>query len=105
GQPWRFLYARKDDANWERFLSLLIEGNRNWACNASVLIFIVSDTMARWGDAPAPSHTHSFDTGAAWENMALQATALGYHAHGMIGLDIERAAKELGIPQDYRIEA
>ena len=104
-QPWRFLYARRGDENWERFQSLLIEFNRNWAQHASVLIFIVSDTMQRRGDKVSPSHTHSFDAGAAWQNMALQATAMGYHAHGMIGLDIPAAMKELDIPDDHRIEA
>lgn len=104
-QPWRFLYARRGDDNWERFQALLIEGNRKWARDASVLIVIVSDTMQRRADTVSPSHTHSFDAGAAWQNMALQATAMGYHAHGMIGLDIPRAMAELGIPDDFRVEA
>src|SRR5471032_3585935 len=28
-QPWRFLYARRDTPNWERFLGLLNEFNRD----------------------------------------------------------------------------
>lgn len=104
-QPWRFLYARRGDENWERFVSLLIESNRIWARNASVLIFIVSDKFNRAGEEPKPNYCHSFDCGAAWQNMALQATAMGYHAHGMIGFDMERAVQELRIPEDHRLEA
>jgi hypothetical protein len=52
-----------------------------------------------------PNHAHSFDTGAAWSNLALQATAQGWHAHGMVGFDMPRAAVELGVPDDYRVEA
>lgn len=104
-QPWRFLYARRGDANWERFLSLLVEFNQSWTKDASALIFVVSDGMSRHGDTPKPSWTHSFDTGAAWGLLALQAKAMGYDTHGMIGLDIERAAQELGLPDDHRVEA
>ncbi len=42
-QPWRFLYARRGDANWERFLSFLVPFNRDWAQNSSVLVYVVSE--------------------------------------------------------------
>jgi hypothetical protein len=37
--------------------------------------------------------------------LALQATRLGYHAHGMTGADFERARQELRIPERFRLEA
>jgi hypothetical protein len=37
--------------------------------------------------------------------MALQATLLGYHAHGMTGIDFDKARAELGLPEDIRLEA
>jgi nitroreductase len=104
-QPWKFLYAKRGDANWDRFLSILIPFNASWVKTASALVFIVSDTQMGEGADAKPSHTHSFDAGAAWANMALQATALGYHAHGMIGLDLDAARSELQVPDRYRIEA
>ena len=42
---------------------------------------------------PSVSHTHSFDAGAAWACLALQATRMGYHAHGMSGVDFDRARR------------
>jgi nitroreductase len=104
-QPWRFLHSTKGDANWDRFLSLLIPFNASWAKDAGALVFIVSDTLMRSPDAANPNHSHSFDAGAAWALLALQATALGYHAHGMTGLDFAKAKEELGIPDDFRLEA
>ena len=103
-QPWRFLYATRDDAaNWDRFLDLLIPFNAVWAKDASALLFILSETTM--GAPDKPSHSHSFDAGAAWAAIALQAHLLGYHAHGMVGIDMEKTRTELAIPDGFRIEA
>lgn len=104
-QPWTFLYARRGDENWDKFLPLLIEFNQSWAQNASVLIFVVSDKYQRNGEEKSSNHSHSFDAGAAWMAMALQATAMGYHTHGMTGVEFGKAEKALGITDDYRLEA
>ena len=53
----------------------------------------------------SPSHTHSFDTGAAWMSLALQAEKLGLRAHGMAGVDFDAARRELGVPDGFRIDA
>lgn len=106
-QPWRFLYARRDSADWARFLGLLMPMNRTWAQNASVLVIIVSDSLLRFpgSDQDVPAHTHSFDAGAAWALMALQATRLGLHTHGMAGMDYDAARRELAVPDRFRVEA
>ncbi|MBV9931533.1 MAG: nitroreductase family protein [Alphaproteobacteria bacterium] len=106
-QPWRFLYARRGDDDWPLFLSLLIPWNQGWAHAAAALVYILSDTLPFAGKdgAPAPSLTHSFDAGAAWACLALQATKLGYQAHGMSGIELERARVELRVPERFRIEA
>ena len=106
-QPWRFLYALRGDADWARFLGLLIPWNQAWAQSASALIYILSDRqpMTDKTGEPASSHTHSYDAGAAWGYLALQATKMGYQAHGMSGVDFDRAQAELSVPERYRIEA
>ena len=48
--------------------------------------------------------THSFDSGAAWENLALQGSHNGFVVHGMSGLDYEKATSELGVPDEYKVE-
>lgn len=105
-QPWRFVYAVRGDAHWDGFLALLKPNNAAWAQNAGALVFICSDSeKPATRDAPAqPSRTHSFDAGAAWAFMALQATALGLHAHAIAGFDRERAGAELQVPARFRVE-
>lgn len=102
-QPWRILYARRETENWQTFLGLLVEGNRAWAKDAAALLLFVSKETFDFNGKPYP--THSFDTGAAWENLALQATMLGLVTHGMQGFDYERARSELNIPEGFRVEA
>jgi len=105
-QPWRFLYARRDDAHWQTFLGLLDPFNAAWAQHAAALVVVLSDTLTPGGGGREPRElrSHSFDTGAAWAQFALQATALGYHAHAMGGVEFARARRELRVPERYRIE-
>ncbi len=102
-QPWRFLYARRETDRWPLFFDLLAEGNRIWAIRASVLVVIISKTTFDFNDKP--SRTHSFDAGAAWENLALQGARKGLVVHAMQGFDYERAKKTLLIPDEYQVEA
>ena len=102
-QPWRILYARRDTGQWETFFNLLVEGNQSWAKDAAALLLFISKETFDFNGQPYP--THSFDTGAAWENLALQATMLGLVTHGMQGFDYERARTELNIPEGFRVEA
>lgn len=106
-QPWRFVYALRDTADWELFLGLLNPGNQAWAQNASALVFAGSFTLMGFPGQPAtmPSPSHSFDTGAAWASLALQAQAQGLITHGMAGFDRDRAQAELGFPDTVRLEA
>lgn len=106
-QPWRFVYAHRDGSDWQRFLSPLLPFNQSWVKNAAVIIYLLSDTLIeqRQGSERKPSYSHSFDTGAAWGLLALQATISGYHAHGMTGLDLDAARAVLNVPEQFRIEA
>jgi nitroreductase len=106
-QPWRFLYARRDTAHWEKFLNLLIPFNQSWAKQAAALVVIVSETtmLPPGAEKRVPSHSHSFDAGAAWGYLALQASYSGWPAHAMVGFDIEHAATALHVPEGFRVEA
>ena len=105
-QPWRFLYSHRDDAHWQKYLTLLDPFNRSWAQHASALVFVLSDTvMPSDGGRPKKlSRYHSFDAGAAWAQFALQATYLGYRAHAMAGIDFEQSRENLLVPEYYRVE-
>jgi nitroreductase len=102
-QPWRILYARRGGEHWDTFLGLLVESNKVWAKNAAALLLFVSKTT--FDHNGKPSITHTFDTGAAWENLALQGWLKGFVVHGMQGFDYERAKTELKIPDGFTVEA
>ena len=104
-QPWRFAYAKREDACWEDFLGALIPFNQGWVQNASALIYVLSDTQMDQKGERVPSHSHSFDAGAAWMALALQATSMGLITHGMTGVDFTAAHKVLNAPDDYQVEA
>ncbi len=101
-QPWRFLYATRDSEHWKDFFNLLVEFNQQWCKNAAVLIVALSKKTFVHNNAP--NIVHSFDTGAAWENLALQATVMNLVAHGMAGFDYGRARMVLDIPEEFNVE-
>jgi nitroreductase len=102
-QPWRILYARRDTEHWQTFFDLMVEFNQSWAKNAAVLVFFISKTHFDFNGEP--SVTHSFDTGAAWENLALQGWLKGLVVHGMQGFDYAAARVTLNIPEGFEVEA
>ncbi|WP_416407812.1 nitroreductase family protein [Agrobacterium rosae] len=105
-QPWRFVYTHRGSPDWDKFVGLLMEGNQRWAKNAAVLLFIMSrdHNISRDGEKK-PATTHSFDAGAAWFSLAIQAHYLGYHAHGMAGIFKDKIVEALNVPQGYVVEA
>lgn len=102
-QPWRILYARRGTAAWPLFFDLLVEPNKVWAQQAAALLLFISKSTLDFNGQPYP--THSFDTGAAWQNLALQGFLNGYVVHGMMGFDYERSRTALQIPEEFRVEA
>ena len=101
-QPWRFIYAKRETKEWNVLFDLLVDFNKKWTAKAGALVLVVSRNNFEHNEKPNVSH--SFDTGAAWENIALQAHLQGLVAHGMGGLDYDRARTVLNIPADYTIE-
>ena len=102
-QEWRFLYARRETPHWQSFFELLMEANQAWCKNAAVLVVVLArKTFTRNG---RPNPVHVFDTGAAWENLALQATAMGIVSHGMAGFDFDKARTTLKVPEEYAVAA
>lgn len=101
-QPWRFIVCDKKthQSAWEDALACLAAGNRSWAVNAPVLFLAVANSIMskngggnRWGE---------YDTGAAAENLCLQATSLGLMAHQMGGFDATHAKAVFNIPEQYK---
>jgi nitroreductase len=104
-QPWRFVVCDKtsNPQAWQAAFDALVPANQTWAVNAPVLMLICADSLFshnqkanRWG---------AYDTGAATENLCLQATALGLVTHQMGGFDGAKARAALGVPEQYEMMA
>ncbi len=102
-QPWRFIYAKRDTKHWEALFNLLVEGNKAWAKNAYALIVVIARKNFEFNGKPA--RTNQFDAGAAWANLALEATFRGIATHGMQGFDYEKARQDLEIPDNFDVLA
>ncbi|PWU20037.1 MAG: nitroreductase [Verrucomicrobia bacterium] len=100
-QEWRFLYARRETPHWLAFFDLLVERNQAWCAKAALLSVIVAHKVFESNKKPNP--VHAFDSGLAYENLALQGAAMGLVVHAMQGFDFEGARKSLAVPDDYAV--
>lgn len=100
-QPWRYLVWNRstDLSGWEKAFACLMEGNQVWVKNAPLLLLAVATpTFSFNGEA---NRWAQYDTGAASENICLQANALGLVAHQMGGFDPDKAKASFNIPADH----
>jgi len=104
-QPWRYVFCNKADnmQAWQAAFECLVPGNQGWAVNAPVLLLICADTL--FGHNDKPNKWAAYDTGAATENLCLQATALGLMAHQMGGFDADKARATFNVPERYQVLA
>lgn len=102
-QPWQFRYAKKGGEHWNSFFDPLVEFNQVWCQNASILIAVLSQRMFDRNDKP--NQLHAFETGAAWDNLMLQASTMGLSAHTMSGFDYDVLKHNLKLPESHELQA
>ena len=96
-QPWLFVYASQSES-LARARELLVPSNQRWANRAPLLVFVFA--RKRHAETLAPLRTAAFDTGAAWQSLALQAHKLGLSTRAMGGIHHDRVHEALGVPVD-----
>jgi len=100
-QPWCFVVWNKasNPQAWQQAFDCIVPGNQAWVKDAPVLVLVCADTL--FSHNQQPNRWAQYDTGAAAENLCLQASALGLMAHQMGGFDANLTREKFNIPAQY----
>jgi Nitroreductase family len=97
------LYAKRNTLHWDKLFNLLAEPNKLWTKDAALLVVVISRKNFEHNEKY--SITHQYDAGAAWENLALEASSRELVVHGMQGFDYEKARIDLEVPDSFDVMA
>ena len=100
-QPWRFIVWDKntDENAWQLAFDCLAPSNQIWVKAAPILMLTCADTL--FGHNQQPNRWGQHDTGAAAENLCLQASSMGLAVHQMGGFNSDLAREKFNIPTQY----
>ena len=104
-QPWRFIVWDKyaDAASWQKGFDCLMPGNQAWVRDAPLLLLTTANSL--FNHNGQPNRWGQYDSGAAAENLCLQAASMGLMAHQMGGFDADKARQVFAIPEQYALMA
>jgi nitroreductase len=100
-EPWRFIVWDKnsDEKSWQQAFDCVVPNNQTWVKHSAVLILVCAGTL--FGHNQSPNRWAQYDTGAAAENLCLQAADLGLMAHQMGGFNADNAREKFNIPAQF----
>ena len=100
-QPWRFIYALKNDHEaHQRLLECAVAENQKWAKDAPALL--LSMAKRHFSETGDPNRHAWHDTGMAMGYFVLKATELGLYVHQMAGFSAAKAYERLNIPDEFQ---
>lgn len=94
-QPWNYIYAHRENKEpFEKLVSCLLRGNKEWAKDASVIMVALANKKMDNGH----ENIYSWhDVGAANANLMLQAVSMNIYGQLMGGFDSKKAIEVLNI--------
>ena len=100
-EPWRFIvwYKGTNESAWQQAFNCLAPSNQTWVKAAPVLMLVCANTL--FGHNQTPNRWGQYDTGAAAENLCLQASSMGLMVHQMGGFNADKARESFAIPDQY----
>jgi len=104
-QPWRFVVWDKnnDEKAWQQAFECLVPNNQAWVKDSPVLMLICANGL--FDHNQQPNRWGQYDTGAAAENLCLQAEHMGLMAHQMGGFNVDLAREKFKIPPEFALMA
>jgi nitroreductase len=104
-QPWRFIVCDKSSnpTAWQTAFDCLAPSNQTWVKDASLLLLGCANTIL---DVNSQANRFAqYDTGAAAENLVLQAANMGLAAHQMGGFNSDLTREKFNIPAQFTLMA
>ncbi|MEI8363553.1 MAG: nitroreductase family protein [Betaproteobacteria bacterium] len=100
-QPWRFIVWNKNVnvKAWQQAFDCLAASNQTWVKDAPILLLVCADSL--FNHNQQPNRWAQYDTGAAAENVCLQASSMGLMAHQMGGFNTDSARHTFAIPAQF----
>lgn len=97
-EPWRFIVWNKhaDEESWQQAFDCIVPNNQTWVKDVPVLVLVCADTL--FGHNQTPNRWAQYDTGAAAENLCLQASSMGLMVHQMGGFNADKTRESFAIP-------
>ncbi len=99
-QPWRFIYAKKGSAAYDKIVDCLYEFNQGWVTHAPVLILTAYKEKF---DSGKTNFHAGHDLGLAVANLTLQAQAMGLGVHQMAGVHWQKAQEVFDVPEGIHV--
>lgn len=100
-QPWRFIYANKNEPEFQLIVNALSEGNQRWAKDAAVLVISITQVEYSYKDKLIQNAYAWHDTGMANAHLMLQAINLGLGTHPMGGFDHKKIKESFNLTKEY----
>lgn len=99
-EPWRYIVWDKYDNSeaYQNAFDCLGEWNQNWVKTAPILI--ASFAVSKFREGGKENRWAQYDTGAASNNLCIQAASMGLQAHQMGGYSVEKLKETFNIPED-----
>lgn len=101
-QPWHYIYAHRNDPEFQLILSTLDEGNQRWAKDAAVLVVSIALVEYTYNNKVFHNDYAWHDTGMANALLMLQATSIGLATHPMGGFDHKKVSENFNVPKEYQ---
>lgn len=100
-QPYRYIIWNRytNEVDFLKAFDSLDKWNKKWVKNCPILLVAIAVRDFSNGDF---NRWAEYDTGAASENICLQATDIGLYAHQMGGFDAKKLSLNFNIPPNYK---
>lgn len=102
-QPWKFIVARRGDANHEQILRRLARSSSLWAPSASLLVVNLAHIFVEGTEDWDYSEFARYDLGQAVAHMTVQGQSMGLAAHQFRAFDRDGIGSDFAVPSHWEV--